>query len=173
MKDKSRIIFGNVMSPKDYKAALKSKEKYIRKFGDDSLASHPAKLTENEYIGDILGVRDIRISEGSGDIPFDTEKGIIVGNIRMGFGHYRISMAMASAAHALGYSPYWMDLNSFPETTCTKVIASQNDLYSLGSRISQKSRLFNRFVWEPINYPGTSPWWGLMYGPLRRRSMQG
>ena len=92
MKDKSRIIFGNVMSPKDYKAALKSKEKYIRKFGDDSLASHPAKLTENKYIGDILGVRDIRISEGSGDIPFDTEKGIIVGNIRMGFGHYRISM---------------------------------------------------------------------------------
>ncbi|MCR4893837.1 MAG: hypothetical protein K5911_03760 [Eubacteriales bacterium] len=154
MKDKSRIIFGNVMSPKDYKAALKSKEKYIRKFGDDSATSHSAKLTENEYIGDILGVRDIRISEGSGDIPFDTEKGIIVGNIRMGFGHYRISMAMASAAHALGYSPYWMDLNSFPETTCTKVIASQNDLYSLGSRISQKSRLFNRFVWEPINYEG-------------------
>ena len=26
------------------------------------------------------------------------EKGIIVGNIRMGFGHYRISIAMASAA---------------------------------------------------------------------------
>ena len=39
MKDKSRIIFGNVMSPKDYKAALKSKEKYIRKFGDDSATS--------------------------------------------------------------------------------------------------------------------------------------
>ena len=63
-------------------------------------------------------------------------------------------MAMASAAHALGYKPYWMDLNSYGQTTCTKVISSQNDLYSLGSRISQKSRLFNRFVWEPINYEG-------------------
>lgn len=61
---------------------------------------------------------------------FDTEKGIIVGNIRMGFGHYRISMAIASAAHSMGYVPYWMDLNSYPQTTCTKVIGAQNDLYS-------------------------------------------
>ncbi len=61
---------------------------------------------------------------------------------------------MASAAHALGYKPYWMDLNSFRDTTCTKVIGAQNDLYSLGSRLSQKSRLFNKLVWEPLNYEG-------------------
>ena len=72
----------------------------------------------------------------------------------MGFGHYRISMAIASAAHSMGYVPYWMDLNSYPQTTCTKVIGAQNDLYSLGSRLSQKSRLFNRLVWEPMNYEG-------------------
>ena len=72
----------------------------------------------------------------------------------MGFGHYRISMAIASAANALGYVPYWMDLNSYDNTTCTKVIRAQNDLYSLGSRLSQKSRLFNRLVWEPMNYEG-------------------
>jgi len=85
---------------------------------------------------------------------FDLEKGLIVGNIRMGFGHYRISMAIASAAHSMGYTPYWMDLNSYPETTATKVISSQNDLYSLGSRISQKSKVFNKLVWEPVNYEG-------------------
>ena len=101
-----------------------------------------------------LGVRDIRVAEGEGDNSFDTEQGVIVGNIRMGFGHYRISIAMASAAHALGYTPYWMDLNSYPDTTCTKVIGAQNDLYSLGSRISQKSKLFNKLVWEPMNYEG-------------------
>ena len=28
-------------------------------------------------------------------------------------------MAIASAAHALGYEPYWMDLNSYGQTTCT------------------------------------------------------
>ena len=154
MADKSAVIFGNKTAPKDYKKAVKSRNKYVRKFGDDSGAPHPAKIVENPVIGPILGVQDIRVNEGTGDIPFDTKKGIIVGNIRMGFGHYRISMAMASAAHALGYQPYWMDLNSFPETTCTKVIGAQNDLYSLGSRLSQKSRLFNKLFWEPMNYEG-------------------
>ena len=71
----------------------------------------------------------------------------------MGFGHYRISMAMASAAKALGYTPYWMDLNSYGETTCTKVIGAQNDLYSLGSRLSINP-IFNKLVWEPMNYEG-------------------
>ena len=112
------------------------------------------KLRENPCLFAPLGVYDLRVNEGTGEIPFDREKGIIVGNIRMGFGHYRISMAMASAARALGYQPYWMDLNSYPDTTCTKVISAQNDLYSLGSRISQKSKLFNKLVWEPINYEG-------------------
>ena len=154
MQDKSKIIFGNVVSDADYRKALKSKAKFARKFGDDAQAPHPAAVMENPHIGDLLGVKDIRIQDGPGDAPFDTEKGVIVGNIRMGFGHYRISMAMASAARALGYQPYWMDLNSYPDTTCTKVISAQNDLYSLGSRISQKSKLFNKLVWEPINYEG-------------------
>ena len=154
MTDRSKIIFGNVISGKDYKKALKSKAKFIRKFGDDSDKPHPAILVENPTIGPLLGVNDIRIEDGKSATEFDTEKGIIVGNIRMGFGHYRISMAMASAANALGYKPYWMDLNSYPDTTCTKVIGSQNDLYSMGSRISQKSKLFNKFFWEPMNYEG-------------------
>ena len=152
--DRSRIIFGNHISEKDYRKALRSKAKYIRRFGDDSEADYPVKLVKNATLFDPLGVTDIRVAEGAGDGDFDLEKGIIVGNIRMGFGHYRISMAMASAAHAMGYTPYWMDLNSFPATTCTKVIGAQNDLYSLGSRLSQKSRLFNALVWEPINYEG-------------------
>ena len=154
MQDKSRIIFGNTIADKDYRKAVQSKEKYARKFGDDSAAPHPAIVVENPHIGPLLGVQDIRIQDGQGDAPFNVEKGVIVGNIRMGFGHYRISMAMASAAHALGYQPYWMDLNSYPDTTCTKVISAQNDLYSLGSRISQKSKLFNKLVWEPMNYEG-------------------
>ena len=152
--DRSKLIFGNPISEKDQQKAERSKAKYIKRFGDDSKVIYPAKLTENPCLGGPLGVWDIRVAEGEGDVPFDTEKGVIVGNIRMGFGHYRISIAMASAAHALGYTPYWMDLNSFPATTCTKVIGAQNDLYSLGSRLSQKSRLFNKLVWEPMNYEG-------------------
>lgn len=152
--EKSKIIFGNTISDADYRKAVNSKAKYAKRFGDDSGADYPVKLRKNKCLYDPLGVWDIRVAEGTGEEPFDTEKGLIVGNIRMGFGHYRISIAMASAAHALGYTPYWMDLNSFPDTTCTKVIGAQNDLYSLGSRLSQKIGLFNKLVWEPMNYEG-------------------
>ncbi len=154
MTDRSKVIFGNEISARAYRKAVAGKQKYIKKFGDDSKADYPVKLTANATLGEMLGVRDIRVAEGEGETDFDLEKGVIVGNIRMGFGHYRISIAMASAAHALGYKPYWMDLNSFKDTTCTKVIGAQNDLYSLGSRLSQKSRLFNKLVWEPLNYEG-------------------
>ena len=154
MEDRSKVIFGNPIAPKDYESAVRSKERFQKRFGDDSGTDYPVKIEPNAHIGGALGVWDIRVGEGEGDKAFDREKGIIVGNIRMGFGHYRISMAMASAAHHLGYTPYWMDLNSYPETTCTKVISAQNDLYSLGSRISQKSKAFNKAVWEPMNYEG-------------------
>lgn len=154
--EKSRVIFGNPMSDKVYKSAVRSKKKYARKFGDDKDVSYPVKIEKNEHIGDSLGVMDVKLPEDGEKASegFDTEKGIIVGNIRMGFGHYRISMAIASAAKSMGYIPYWMDLNSYKHTTCTKIIGAQNDLYSLGSRLSGKSRIFNKFVWEPMNYEG-------------------
>ena len=153
MTEKSKIIFGNPISEKAYRSAVKSKKKYQKKYGDDSKADYQVTLLKNPYIGDSLGVQDILLDKGESDQEFDLEKGIIVGNIRMGFGHYRISMAMASCAKQLGYTPYWMDLNGYPATTCTKVIGAQNDLYSLGSRLS-KNPLFNKFVWEPMNYEG-------------------
>ena len=162
--EKSKFIFGNEISSRAYKKAVKSKKKFIRKFGDDTNVNYPVYIQKNPYIGDSLGVNNILVGElssnshydskqGTDVMDFDTEKGIIVGNIRMGFGHYRISMAMASAAKAMGYTPYWMDLNSYGETTCTKVISAQNNLYSLGSRMS-KNPIFNKLVWEPMNYEG-------------------
>lgn len=156
MADKSKYIYGNEIGRKAYRNALHSKKKYIKKFGDDRERNYKVSVAKNKYIGDDLNLYDIHVgTDGEANQELiDIEKGIIVGNIRMGFGHYRISMAMASAAKALGYTPYWMDLNSYPETTCTKVISAQNDLYSLGSRISQKSWLFNKLVWEPVNYEG-------------------
>ena len=158
MKDRSSVIFGNEMSSSTIKKAERSKRKFIKKFGDDSNADYKAWTEKNPSIGDILGVYNVCLSEdgkpAGGEGSFDTEKGIIVGNIRMGFGHYRISMAMASCAQALGYTPYWMDLNGYPHTTCTKVISSQNELYSLGSRLSTKDKIFNKLVWEPTNYEG-------------------
>ncbi len=153
MEEKSKVIFGNEMSSKVYNKAVKSKKKYAKKYGDDSQVNYPVVIRKNAHIGDTLGVYDVLLEDGESPEKFDTQKGVIVGNIRMGFGHYRISMAMASAARSMGYVPYWMDLNGYPQTTCTKVISAQNDLYSLGSRLS-KIGLFNKLVWEPMNYEG-------------------
>lgn len=96
---------------------------------------------------------EYRISSSARENGEFAEKPLIVGNIRMGFGHYRISIAMASCARALGFTPYWLDLASF-DATGSKMIREQNDMYSLASRISQKSKLFNKFVWEPLNSEG-------------------
>lgn len=152
--DRTSVIFGNPMSKKVIRKANKSKEKFIKKFGDDTSENYQLAIEDNIHIGESLGVKNIVIADSEKSDEFDLEKGIIVGNIRMGFGHYRISMAIASAANSMGYTPYWMDLNSYQQTTGGQVINAQNELYSLGSRLSGKSRLFNRFVWEPMNYEG-------------------
>lgn len=149
--DRAKTIFGNEISDSDFKKAVRGAERYRKKFGDDSGADYKAVLSENKVIGPYFNVKNIDVAE-NGDGVFD-EKGVVIGNIRMGFGHYRISMAMASAAHALGYTPYWFDLHSFDSTVCGKVIEHQNNLYSMGSRWSQKYALFNLY-WERLNSEG-------------------
>ncbi len=149
MTDKSSVIFGNPQSKKVIKSANKSKRKYIKKYGDDSKKDYKLSFKDIETL-DFINTSNIVF--GKENQQFD-DNALIVGNIRMGFGHYRISIAMASAAHALGYKPYWLDLASF-DATGSKMIREQNDMYSLASRISQKSKLFNKFVWEPLNSEG-------------------
>ena len=149
MLEKSKEIFGNPMSAKDLKKAEKTQQKFIKKYGTDSARDYHFALAENPVLAE-LGTKELVFGEGA---AFG-EKSLLVGNIRMGFGHYRISMAMASCARALGYEPVWLDLNSFTESTCTKIISGQNELYSMGSRLSQKSKLFNKLYWEPLNSEG-------------------
>jgi len=150
--NKSKKIFDNEINPKAYKKAVKTKNKYIKKFGDDSHKNYPLKVIENKTLKPFIGVENIVIGEEATTPNF--KKGIVVGNIRMGYGHYRIAMAVASAANSMGYTPYWFDLNSFKETTGGKIIHHLNSLYSLGSRLSQKYSLFNKFYWEPLNSKG-------------------
>lgn len=149
MEDKTSVIFGNTIDKKTVKKANKSKQKYIKKYGDDSNADYKISFKPIETL-DFIDASNIIFGEENQ--KFD-DKALIVGNIRMGFGHYRISIAMASAARALGYKPYWLDLASF-DATGSKMIREQNDMYSLASRISQKSVLFNKLLWEPLNSEG-------------------
>ncbi len=147
--DKSSVIFGNQMSKKTIKKANKSKNKYAKKYCDDSKVDYKIGFEKIDTL-DFLGAKNIVFSKENEKLP---DNALIVGNIRMGFGHYRISIAMASAAKALGYEPYWLDLASF-DATGSKMIRYQNELYSKASRISQKSKLFNHFIWEPLNSEG-------------------
>jgi hypothetical protein len=79
----------------------------------------------------------------------DDPNGVIISTIRMGFGHYRIALAGASAARAMGFTPYWLDLLGIPGIT-SDVINWCNTWYSRWSRISQRSTFFNKYVWEPV-----------------------
>lgn len=150
--DRTSKIFGNEISEDVVKKANKAKQKYMKKFGDDSDKHYKLGVEDNAVLYPLLGVKNIVTSETSKKI--NEEKGIIIGNIRMGFGHYRISMAIASAAHSMGITPYWFDLHAYSETTGGKVIKHLNNLYSMGSRWSQKYPLFNKFYWEPLNSEG-------------------
>lgn len=149
MEDKSSVIFGNQIDRKTIKKGNKSKKNFLSKYGDDTKQIYHLKAEKVESLRS-MDVQNLVFSSSPMVFP---KNAVVIGNIRMGFGHYRISIAMASCAKALGYEPYWMDIASF-DATGSKVIRGQNDLYSLGSKISQKSHLFNRFVWEPMNSEG-------------------
>jgi len=147
--DRTSVIFGNPMDAKTIKKAEKSKAKYLKKYGDDSQKDYKLNFKPIKTL-DFISAQDIVLGEENQDFPKNT---LIVGNIRMGFGHYRISIAMASCAKALGYEPYWLDLASF-DSTGSAMIREQNNLYSMASRLSQKSKLFNKWFWEPLNSEG-------------------
>lgn len=149
--EKSKEIFGNPVPEKIYKKACKNKAKFQKKFGNEDETIYHLKATPNETLKD-LGVMELTLADDDKPLKL-ADNAVVVGNIRMGFGHYRISIAMASAAKALGYTPYWIAYNNLP-TTGGKVIEYQNKLYSMGSRLSQKSRLFNKLYWEPLNSEG-------------------
>ncbi len=152
MKERASEIFGNKMSRKVCAEGERKKRAYLKKYGNDSSQVYRMTASENEILGPYFGVHNLSIdSKGK---AIDADKGIIVGNIRMGFGHYRAAMALASVVKHRGFIPYWFDINGFDETSGGKVVERLNELYSFGSRLSQKSRLFNKFFWEPLNYEG-------------------
>ena len=61
MSQRSEEIFGNEMSRKVVRKAERSKESLVKKFGDDSEVDYQAYTEENPYIGELLGVRNIKI----------------------------------------------------------------------------------------------------------------
>jgi len=139
------VIFGNPLPAKNVKRAERTKNRYLRKFkGDEVPKKYGARIIPENTPS--LGIRHI-VPEGD---TLNREKGVVLGTIRMGYGHYRISLAIASAANSIGFTPYWLDFLSFKESRGAQIITYLENLYNIGSRMSQGSRFFNRYVWEKI-----------------------
>jgi len=151
----NNTIYGNIVPKRIIGKAEKRYHHYAKKFHFDPNAS-PDLMTFPEGHGFTdFGIRTVREqnpngTDGNTGEPFDAERGMMLGTIRMGFGHCRMAIALASAAHSMGYIPYWLDLMSFPKQAASKTIKYLEDLYNLGSRISQRSKLFDKYIWEYV-----------------------
>ena len=89
-------IFGNRMPGSVIRKAVRNQKKYISKYGDESGKTYHLVAVDNPVLTPAMGVKVLKLSdEPLGKLP---PKPLVIGNIRMGFGHYRISMAIASAA---------------------------------------------------------------------------
>lgn len=154
--DRSRVIFGNEIAKPVVRTAERKKRAWLKRFGDDANADYPLAATLNPVLGKRFGLRNVISGDPSveGHEPINAERGLVIGCIRMGYGHYRPALAIASAAKARGLIPYWFDFLSFGETTGAKVIRSLGELHSLGSRLSRKFPLFDKLYWEPLNSQG-------------------
>jgi len=147
MENDSFVVYGNTLKRSHSKKAIQWQNMFIRKFNYNPDEKYTLSLQENEYLGPIFGLKDI-VRNDRGE-RIDKENAVICSTIRMGFGHYRIAMAGVSCARAMGFTPYWLDLLDIPGIT-TDVINWCNKGYSRFSRLSQRSKLFNKYVWESV-----------------------
>ncbi|MGL4982490.1 MAG: DUF6938 domain-containing protein [Treponemataceae bacterium] len=143
-------LYGNSVPDSITKKAEKRFQKYAKKFHykADSFPQLKSYSLGSGFTD--FGIKTVLDDKFNPELAQDisTDKTIMLGTIRMGFGHCRIAIALASAAKALGYTPYWMDLLSFPDTAGSQAIKHVEKFYNIGSRLSQKSKLFNKYIWD-------------------------
>jgi hypothetical protein len=148
----SRTVFGNTIT--GIPAFFSGITWFICKtaFGTDRNLYKLAAAERGEVFQDfgVLTIIDRERSSGDGETMHDIDPAhsIIIGTIRMGFGHWRMAIALASAAHRLGYTPYLLDLLSFKDSTAAKSIHLLESAYNTFSRLSQEFPVFNTLIWE-------------------------
>ena len=147
-------IYGVVIGRWYRKQAEKMVARMRRRYGEPD---HPMRmaLADSPVLGELYGTRDVVETFGGQPDP-DWSNAVLIGTIRMGYGHYRIAMAFADAARAAGLTPCWFDLLAL-DAPASKMIRDMDKWYSLGSRLSQKSALFNRLFWDPLMGKWCSP----------------
>ena len=145
MQDGQYIVYGNKLTRRQSKQSDNWKKWLGNKFNYDPDEKYILSVEDNRYLGKVFGLKDI-VRHDRGE-PLQQDNAVVVSTIRMGFGHYRIAMAGASCARAMGFQPYWLDLLAIPGVT-TDVINWCNVNYSFFSRLSQRNKLFNHYIWE-------------------------
>jgi hypothetical protein len=139
------MLYGNELSAGKSRAVDRWQRFFIQKFHYDPDEKYTLSLHSNNYLGNVLGIKDVlRGMEGD---PIPVKGNVVISTIRMGYGHYRIAMAGASCARAMGFTPLWLDLLAIPGIT-TDVINWCNTYYSKFSRLSQQNAFFNKYIWE-------------------------
>ena len=145
MENRRFVVYGNPIKESHSRAAIRWHDMLAKKCNYDPDERYTLSVQDNPYLGSVFGLKDI--IRGDKGKAFQKDNAVVISTIRMGFGHYRIAMAGASCARAMGFQPYWLDLLAIPGIT-TDVINWCNTNYSKFSRISQRSKLFNKYVWE-------------------------
>lgn len=145
----SPSVFGNPLPRKALAKAERSYKNLAKKFGFDPSAYPRLRAAPMPLAYDEFGIMKLE-ERPPGEKPPAFGEGLVVGTIRMGFGHYRMGLAVASAAKHAGLTPYWLDLMSFPDSAGSKAIRYLEDLYNFGSRLSQRSKLFDKLIWEKV-----------------------
>ena len=140
-------VYGNPITKSQSRAADRWQAMLAKKFDYDPEEKYNLSVEDHPYGHEIFGLKEI--VRGGNGAPVNVGNNVIISTIRMGFGHYRIAMAGVSAAKAMGFTPYWLDLLAIPGIT-TDVINRSNTNYSIFSRFSQRFRWFDKFVWESV-----------------------
>ena len=63
-EDRARSAFGNEQDERTYRKALKAKQGFVKRFGDDSNAVYHLKSADVPVIGEALGVRNLVMADG-------------------------------------------------------------------------------------------------------------
>ncbi|NBF39175.1 MAG: hypothetical protein GVY14_02060, partial [Spirochaetes bacterium] len=145
-------LFGSPITKRQSAAVDRWQRMFTRRFNYDPDERYELRVRDNDLFGGEWDLKELVRAEDVGDgegQEIDPQQHVITSTVRMGFGHYRIAMAGASCAAAMGYTPVWLDLLGMRGIT-SDVINYCNSGYSRFSRISQSSDLFNRHVWEKV-----------------------
>jgi hypothetical protein len=152
-----RRLFGVDIPKRRFIRLEKKIQKLMERIDFDPENEVPLKSENHSYLSPFFPVKELTPGRGE---PVDPAAGPVIGTIRMGYGHYRMAVSFASAAAALGHTPYWFDLLGF-DTPGVRMIRDMETWYSWGSRLAHRSYVFDRFVWEKAT--------GRIFKPLEKQ----